>query len=149
MRPALHSALMQTIAPLLVPGEQVHIAAICNIGTISTTRRVATAVAVGVVSGGTFLGTMTPRPMFMVLTDRRILIINSRRRGGTGAYEPTQLWAHFPRATVSSSTPKTVMLGLATRATWTVYGWQQGLKVTFPYISKYEGRAILDSLPRT
>lgn len=148
MKPALHSALMQILAPLLAPGEQVQVATICNIGTVSTKRKVATAVAAGIASGGTMIATVTPRPMFMALTDRRVLIVNSRKRVG-GAVEPTQLWAHFPRAAVSTSPPKSVMLGLATRATWTVNGSQQGLKVTFPYISRHEGRAILDSLPRT
>jgi hypothetical protein len=149
VRPALHSAFMQILAPLLAPGEQVQVAAICNIGTVSVKRKVAMAMAVGIASGGTMIATVNPRPMFMALTDRRVLIVNSRKRAGSGAVEPTQLWAHFPRAAVSSSPPKAVMLGLAKRAIWTVNGWQQGLKVTFPYISRHEGRAILDSLPRT
>src|SRR4051794_24527891 len=72
--------LWDVVSPLLAPGEQVQVMAAAGVGTVTVKRQLATAVAVGVATGGLLTAMPAPRQMYLAVTDRRILFFD-----GTGA----------------------------------------------------------------
>ncbi len=79
------------------PGEQVELVEVVQIGRVSTGRQVATSALVGVASAGTVLVAVRPRGYFVVLTDRRLYLIdNVNGRMGSGLAMAT------PRAKITA-----------------------------------------------
>lgn len=91
--------LLEISAPLLLQGEQVELTSVVSIGTVSVRKQALTAAVVGVLSLGTVMATVTPRPMYIVLTNQRILFFDGNRGG-----KPGKLLMNLPRPYVTAST---------------------------------------------
>ncbi|MFC9324217.1 hypothetical protein [Kitasatospora sp. NPDC057015] len=68
---------LAVVAPALAPQERIELVDVLQIGRVSAGRRVATAALVGVASGGTVIAAVQPRAYFMVLTDRRLYLVDN------------------------------------------------------------------------
>jgi hypothetical protein len=131
--------LWEVVSPLLAPGEQVQVMAAAGVGTVTVKRQLATAVAVGVVTGGLLTAIPAPRQMYVAVTDRRILFFD-------GVGKPGKQMMDLPRQYVRVSPPQKASLGLAMRVQLEVEGSDQGVQVTFPHVAKADGRAFAAAL---
>ena len=131
--------LWEVVSPLLASGEQVQVMAAGGVGTVTVKRQVATAVAVGVATGGLFTAIPAPRQMYIAVTDRRILFFD-----GTG--KPGKQMMDLPRQYVHVSPPQKAGLGLAMKVQLEVDGSDKGVQVTFPHVAKADGRAFAAAL---
>jgi hypothetical protein len=131
--------LLEVVSPLLAPGEQVQVMASAGVGTVTVKRQLATAVAVGVATGGLLAAVPVPKQMYVAVTDRRILFFE-----GTG--RPGRQLMDLPRQYVRVSPPEKAGLGLAMRFQLEVAGSDQGVQVTFPHVAKADGRAFAAAL---
>lgn len=131
--------LWEVVSPLLAPGEQVRVMASAGVGTVTVKRQLATAVAVGVATGGLLTAMPVPRQMYIAVTDRRILFFD-----GTG--KPGKQMMDLPRQYVRVSPAAKASLGLAMRFQLEVDGSDQGVQVTFPHVAKADGRAFAAAL---
>ncbi|WP_329499316.1 hypothetical protein [Kitasatospora herbaricolor] len=68
---------LAVVTPALAPQERIELVDVLQIGRVSAKRRMATAALVGVASGGTVLVAVQPRAYFMVLTDRRLYLVDN------------------------------------------------------------------------
>ncbi|MCX5209121.1 hypothetical protein OG689_07445 [Kitasatospora sp. NBC_00240] len=68
---------LAVVTPALAAQERIELVDVLQIGRVSAKRRVATAALVGAVSGGTVLVAVQPRAYFMVLTDRRLYLVDN------------------------------------------------------------------------
>lgn len=64
------------VAPALAPGEQIQMIEVLQLGKVSAKRRLATAAAAGIASGGLLMVAVRPRPYLIVLTDQRIALVD-------------------------------------------------------------------------
>ncbi len=131
--------LQQVVAPLLAAGEQVQVMAAAGVGTVTVKRQLATAVAVGVATGGLMTAMPVPRQMYIAVTDRRILFFD-------GAGKPGKQMMDLSRQYVRVSPPQKATLGLAMRIRLEVEGSDTGVQVTFPHVAKADGRAFAAAL---
>ncbi|MEV0742703.1 hypothetical protein AB0I51_43860 [Streptomyces sp. NPDC050549] len=69
---------------MLLQGEQVEFTSLAGVGSVSVRKQALTAEAVGVVSAGTVMATVTPRPLYIVMTDQRLLLFDGDRGGRPG-----------------------------------------------------------------
>ncbi|TLS43941.1 hypothetical protein FE633_23230 [Streptomyces montanus] len=136
--------LLETAAPLLRPEEQVEFSTLAAIGSVSAGKRALTAAVAGVLSAGTVIATVTPRPMYIVLTDRRLLFFDGNRGG-----RPGDLVLDVPRPYVSATAPKKAFLGLQYVTHLSVAGEEQQLKLTFPVQHRADGPRFTSNLPLT
>ncbi|GGM04885.1 hypothetical protein GCM10010129_55560 [Streptomyces fumigatiscleroticus] len=134
--------LSESATPLLAPGEQVQFTSLVGVGSISVRAQVATSTLVAVVSGGTMIGALSPRPLYLVMTDRRLLFFDGNRGG-----RPGRLEMDLPRPYLSVSGTKKAMLGLTYVVHLAMAGQQQGLKVTFPVQNRSDGPRFVAALP--
>ncbi len=131
--------LMEVVSPLLAPGEQVQVTAAAGVGTVTVKRQLATAVAVGVATGGLLTAIPAPRQMYIAVTDRRILFFD-------GIGKPDKQLMDLPRQYVRVSPPQKASLGLAMRVELELEGSDQAVRVTFPHVAKADGRAFAAAL---
>ncbi|MEV4614086.1 hypothetical protein AB0K43_16050 [Kitasatospora sp. NPDC049258] len=68
---------LAVVAPAFAPGEQVTLVESVAIGKVPAGRQVAAAALAGVVSGGTVLVAVKPRAYYLVLTDRRMYLVDN------------------------------------------------------------------------
>lgn len=136
--------LLEISAPLLLQGEQVELTSLAGVGTVSVRKQALTAAAVGVLTLGTVMATVTPRPMYIVLTNQRILFFDGNRGG-----KPGKLLMNLPRPYVTASAPKKTFLGLKVVTHLTVEGQQGALKVDFPVQTRTDGHRFAAALPVT
>ncbi|MFJ7903387.1 hypothetical protein ACIQ6V_23325 [Streptomyces sp. NPDC096198] len=134
--------LTEAAAPLLLQDERIQLTTLAGVGSVSVRRMALTAAVVGVVSGGTVMATVTPRPMYIALTDRRILFFDGNRGG-----KPGKLVIELPRPYVSASGSKKAFLGLQYVTRLSVAGQETGLKVTFPVQHRADGHRFAAALP--
>ncbi|MGV9254211.1 hypothetical protein [Streptomyces sp. NPDC003697] len=134
--------LMEATAPVLVEGEQVELTSLAGVGSVSVRRQALTAAVVGVLSAGTVMATVTPRPMYVVLTDRRVLFFDGNRGG-----RPGRLEVSLPRPHVTAGGSRKAFLGLQYVTVLSVAGQEQGLKVTFPVQHRGDGPRFVSALP--
>lgn len=112
------------VAPSLGPGEEIVIVGAMMIGKVSAKRQIATAVAAGVLSGGTMAAVVLPATYFAVLTNQRLILINNykgtvgkvhsvidRRRLRAGPLRPGVLT--FSMQLMVDGTPHKVSFGRA------------------------------------
>jgi hypothetical protein len=130
--------LLQSVAPLLADGEQVEVASLAKVGSVSVKRRVLTTALVGALTAGTVIATVQPRPMYWALTDRRLMFFDA----GTTTGRPGGLLMALPRALTSAAPMKKALLGLGLQTVLTVQGQEQGLRLTFPPAYKAAGRDL-------
>lgn len=69
--------LLAAVDPMLEPGEQVEVATIVNLRSVSVRRTAAFAVASALVSGGGMAVVPVPTPMYLAMTGRRIFIFRA------------------------------------------------------------------------
>ncbi|MEU6773350.1 hypothetical protein [Streptomyces sp. NPDC046759] len=136
--------LHEAVAPLLLRGEQVELTSLAGVGSVSVRRQALTAAVVGVVTAGTVVATVRPRPLYMVLTDQRILFFDGNRGG-----KPGPLVLNLPRPYVTAGNSKKAFLGLQYVTHLTVAGQEKGLKVTFPVQHRGDGPRLAEALPVT
>jgi len=67
------------IEPVLLPGEEVALIADAAVGQVSAQRQIGVAVAAAVVSLGQVTAIARPRPIALVMTDRRLLFVDRVR----------------------------------------------------------------------
>ncbi|MEU0969978.1 hypothetical protein ABZ357_32895 [Streptomyces sp. NPDC005917] len=133
--------LLETAAPLLLQGEQVEFTSLAAVGSVSVRKQALTAAMVGVLSAGTVMATVTPRPLYIVMTDQRLLFFDGNRGG-----RPGKLLLNLPRPYVSAGGSKKAFLGLQYVTHLTVAGDEQGLKVTFPVQHRGDGPRFVSGL---
>ncbi|WP_406455816.1 hypothetical protein OH768_21065 [Streptomyces sp. NBC_01622] len=136
--------LLEAAAPLLLQGEVVEFTSLAAIGSVSVRRQALTAAVVGVLSAGTVMATVTPRPMYIALTDQRVLFFDGNRGG-----KPGKLVLNLPRPYISAGGSKKAFLGLQFTTRLSVAGQEQGLKVTFPVQHRGDGPKFVGALPVT
>ncbi|OAH14151.1 hypothetical protein [Streptomyces jeddahensis] len=129
---------------MLIEGEQVELTTLAAVGSVSVRKQALTAAVVGVLSAGTVMATVRPRPMYIVVTDQRLLFFD-----GAGGGKPGRLQMNLPRPYVSAAEPKKGFLGLTVVTHLTVAGQEKGLKVTFPVQTRGDGRRFTSALPVT
>ncbi|MDT0466081.1 MULTISPECIES: hypothetical protein [Streptomyces] len=136
--------LQEAVAPLLLQGEQVQLTSLAGVGSVSVRKQALTAAVVGVLSAGTVMATVTPRPLYIVLTDQRVLFFDGNRGG-----KPGKLVLNLPRPYVSAGGSKKAFLGLQYVTHLSVAGQEKGLKVTFPVQHRGDGPRFASALPVT
>lgn len=137
--------LLEGAAPLLEADEKVEITTIANVGSVSVKKKVLTAAAAGIATGGLVTANVRPRQMYVILTDRKILFFDADTASG----RPGTHMATLSREGVSSTEPKSAMLGLALGIELSIAGQERDLKIVFPKPSKEEGHQFAASLPRS
>ncbi|MFJ9829726.1 hypothetical protein ACIRSU_35910 [Streptomyces sp. NPDC101160] len=70
-------ALLTAVTPMLEPGELVEVTTVVNLSTVSAGRTAAFGMASAIASGGSVTVIPVPTPMYLVLTDRRIVIFEA------------------------------------------------------------------------
>ncbi|MFC8506779.1 hypothetical protein ACFU3J_30300 [Streptomyces sp. NPDC057411] len=70
-------ALLAAVTPMLEPGEQVEVTTIVGLSTVSVRRTAAFGVASAIASGGALAVVPVPTPMYLAMTDRRLLIFEA------------------------------------------------------------------------
>ncbi|MEU6096461.1 hypothetical protein [Streptomyces sp. NPDC047079] len=136
--------LQEAAAPLLLQDEQVQMTTLAGVGSVSVRKQALTAAVVGVLSAGTVMATVTPRPMYVVLTDQRLLFFDGNRGG-----KPGRLVLNLPRPYVSAGGSKKAFLGLQYVTHLSLAGQDKGLKVTFPVQHRSDGPRFVSELPVT
>ncbi|MEU5594959.1 hypothetical protein [Streptomyces sp. NPDC020298] len=134
--------MQQSVAPLLTEGEQVELTSLAKVGSVSAKRRVMTTALVGVLTAGTVIATVQPRPMYWAPTGRRPLFFDAKTSTG----RPGKLLVALPRELISAAPAGRALLGLGVRTVLTVEGQEQGLKLTFPPACKAAGRDLASRL---
>ncbi|MFD8808453.1 hypothetical protein [Streptomyces sp. NPDC059597] len=136
--------LLEAATPLLLPDERVEMTSLAAVGTVSVRKQVLTAAVVGILSAGTVMATVKPRPMYIVLTDQRVLFFDGPNGG-----RPGKLLVNFPRRYVSAGRTKKGFLGLTYITHLTLEGQEQNLKVLFPVQHRKDGPKFVAALPMT
>lgn len=136
--------LMEAVGPLLNQAERVELTSLAGVGSVSARRRAATAAVVGVLSAGTVIATVTPRPLYMVLTDQRVLFFDGNRGG-----RPGPLVVSLPRAHATASNSKKALLGLKYDTHLSVAGQEGALKLSFPVQHRADGPRLVAALRAT
>ncbi|MFC4498598.1 MULTISPECIES: hypothetical protein [Streptomyces] len=136
--------LLETAAPLLLQGEQVQFTSLAGVGSVSVRRQAVTAAVVGVLSAGTVMAAVTPRPLYIAMTDQRLLFFDGNRGG-----RPGKLVLNLPRPYVSAGGSKKAFLGLQYVTRLAVAGQEQELKVTFPVQHRADGPRFVSGLAPT
>lgn len=73
MRESQAQRVLEVATPLLQGGERVDAIARAAVGNSPVKKQLKTAAAVGILTGGTVMAFATPKPFYLVLTDRRLL----------------------------------------------------------------------------
>jgi hypothetical protein len=106
-------------------------------------RKVATAAVVGVLTAGVVMANVQAAPMYLVLTDQRLLFFNVERVTNKAG----KLLIALPRAAVTATPSKKAMLGLALRLDLLVSGQEKGLRLTFAPIVRKAGADFATRIP--
>jgi hypothetical protein len=135
--------LLESATPLLTQGEQIELTSLANIGSVSLKRQLVTTALVGALTAGTVIATVQPRPMYLALTDRRLLFFD----GKTATGKPGKLLMALPRELITAAPLGKALLGLGVKTVLTIEGQEKGLKVVFPPASKAAGRDFATRIP--
>lgn len=134
--------MLEAVTPLLVAGERIELTDTANIGSVSVKRQVLTTALVGVLTAGTVIATVQPRPMYWVLTDQRLLFFD----GKTATGKPGKLLMALPRELVTAEPLSKALLGLGLKTVLSVQAEERGLKMVFPPAAKSAGREFAPRL---
>jgi hypothetical protein len=136
------------VAPQLAEGERVEIVSVAQVGQVSTAKVMATGLAVAALTAGTLAVYRTPKKRFVVLTNRRLLLLEANQVTGRAT---GQIALDLPREalTVLSVKTRRVMLVVPTLAVeLAVADLEKGLKLVFPTPARADGQIIAESLRR-
>ncbi|MFJ8924757.1 hypothetical protein ACIREK_35385 [Streptomyces sp. NPDC102415] len=133
--------LLAAVDPMLEPGEQVEVATIVNLRSVSVRRTAAFAVASAIVSGGGMAVVPVPTPMYLAMTGRRIFIF----RANPTFARPEEHLMTIPRAGLVRTEVKERLLN----SSFVVSSPddEQGLRIVFPLLGRKERNAIAAALP--
>ena len=133
--------LLAAIDPMLEPGEQVEVATIVGLSSVSVRRTAAFAAASAIMSGGAMAVIPTPTPMYLAMTDRRFFVF----RANPHFARPEEHLMTIPRAGLVRSEIKERLLN----SSFVVSSPdnEQGLKIIFPLISRKDRHAIAAAVP--
>lgn len=132
--------LLAAVDPMLEPDEQVEVATIVNLSSVSVRRTAAFAAASAIMSGGMAV-IPTPTPMYLAMTGRRIFIF----RANPMFARPEEHVMTIPRAGLVRSEIKERLLN----SSFVVSSpdSEQSLKIIFPLIGRKDRNAIAAVLP--
>ncbi|MFJ5720162.1 hypothetical protein [Streptomyces sp. NPDC093149] len=132
--------LLAALDPMLDSQEQVKVATIVNLSSVSVRRTAAFAAASAIASGGMAV-IPVPTPMYLAMTDRRIFIF----RANPTFARPEEHLMTIPLAGLVRSEIKERILN----SSFVVSSpeSEQGLKIVFPLISRTDRNAIAVALP--
>ncbi|MBX9395062.1 hypothetical protein K4749_15980 [Streptomyces sp. TRM72054] len=133
--------LLAAIDPMLEPEEQVEVATIVNLSSVSVRRTAAFAAASAIVSGGGMAVIPAPIPMYLAMTDRRIFIF----RANPTFARPEEHLMTIPRAGLVRSEIKERLLNSSFVVSSP--GNEQGLKIIFPLVGRKDRNAIAAAVP--
>ncbi|WLQ65863.1 hypothetical protein [Streptomyces glycanivorans] len=133
--------LLAAVEPMLEPGEQVEVASIVNLKSVSVRRTAAFAIASAIMSGGGMAVVPVPTPMYLAMTGRRIFIF----RANPTFARPEEHLMTIPRAGLVRTEVKERVLN----SSFVVSSpdREQGLKIVFPLLGRKERNAIAAALP--
>ncbi|WKX72148.1 hypothetical protein [Streptomyces sp. XD-27] len=133
--------LLATVDPMLEPGEQVEVATIVNLSSVSVRRTAAFAAASAIMSAGAMAVIPAPTPMYLAMTDRRLFIF----RANPTFARPEELLMTIPRTGLVRSEIKERLLN----SSFVVSSpdSDQGLKIIFPLIGRKDRDAVAAALP--
>jgi hypothetical protein len=134
--------LREATASVLQEGERLELTSLVGVGSVSVGAQALTGVVAAVLSGGTMTATITPRPLYVALTDRRVLFFDGNRGGKPGA-----LVLELPREHLVTSGTRKAFLGLQYVTHLSVAGQEKGLKITFPVQHRSDGPRFVSALP--
>jgi hypothetical protein len=140
MRARDQRLLTETITPELAAGERLELLGQASVSTTSMHEKVGVAVATAVLSGGMMAATVTPSMLYLVLTDRRLLLL---RPGVT--MRKSKVIASIPRPLITLSGLRRGPLKVAFRLG--VQGEPTVLRVAFVF-AKADGMRFVESLAR-
>lgn len=133
--------LLAAIDPMLEPGEQVEVATIVNLSSVTVPRTAAFAAATAILSGGGMAVIPVPTPMYLGMTDRRIFIF----RANPTFARPEEHLMTIPRAGLVRSEIKERVLNSS--FVISSADSEQGLRIVFPLAGRAERSAIAAALP--
>lgn len=133
--------LLAAIDPMLEPEEQVEVATIVNLSSVSVRRTAAFAAASAIMSGGGMAVIPAPTPMYLAMTDRRIFIF----RANPTFARPEEHLMTIPRAGLVRSEIKERLLNSSFVVSSP--GNEQGLKIIFPLVGRKDRNAIAAAVP--
>ncbi|CAL9532835.1 hypothetical protein [Streptomyces sp. enrichment culture] len=132
--------LLATVGPLLEPDERVEVATIVNLTSVSVGRTAAFAAASVVMSGGMAV-IPTPAPMYLTMTDRRLLVF----RADPMFARPREHVMTVARAGLVRSEIRERLLN--SFFVVSVPGAGQSLKIIFPLAGRRDRNAVAAALP--
>ncbi|GGS88505.1 hypothetical protein GCM10010254_05500 [Streptomyces chromofuscus] len=124
--------LLAAVEPVLEPQERVEVTAVVNLSSVSVRRTAAFAVASAIVSGGGMAVVPSPTPMYLAMTDRRILVF----RGNPVFARPEEHLMTIPRAGLVRTDIKERVLNSSFVVS--APDSEQGLKIIFPLLGRKE-----------
>ncbi|MEV7570672.1 hypothetical protein [Streptomyces tanashiensis] len=136
-------ALLATVHPLLEPGERVEVTAVVNLSSVSVGRTTAFAVASAIASAGAMAVIPTPVPMYLTMTDRRIIV----HRADPVFAKPVEHTVTLSRAGLVRSEIKERIVNSSFVVCPAEGG--TGLKLIFPLLARKERDAVAAALPVT
>ncbi|GAB2828508.1 hypothetical protein GCM10022221_28680 [Actinocorallia aurea] len=145
MKPKVAELLHRAAAGHLAPGERIEVALKAQISTVSFARNMAVAAAVAVASGGAGSVVAMKTPVYLVLTNWRLLLLDAH--SVTGRPVDTLRGAYDRRA-VYCSEPQGAVFGIGLKADLAFSGRSDGLSLLIPAPEKQSGRAFAAALPR-
>ncbi|WP_431042645.1 hypothetical protein ACQUSR_12480 [Streptomyces sp. P1-3] len=133
--------LLAALGPMLEPGEQVEVATIVNLSSVSVRRTAAFATASAIMSGGGMAVVPVPTPMYLAMTDRRIFIF----RANPTFARPEEHLMTIPRAGLVRSEIKERLLN----SSFVISSpdSEQGLKIIFPLLGRKDRDTVAAALP--
>ncbi|MFI8519394.1 hypothetical protein ACIGEZ_16390 [Streptomyces sp. NPDC085481] len=134
-------ALLATVTPMLEPGERVEVTTLVNLSSVSVGRTAAFGVASAIVSGGAMSVIPVPTPMYLAMTDRRMLVF----RADPTFAKPVEHTMTIQRAGLFRSEIKERILN-SSFVLSSPYS-ERSLKIIFPLIGRKERDLIAAALP--
>ncbi|MBB5893143.1 PH domain-containing protein [Kutzneria kofuensis] len=141
MRARDQRPLTEALGPELAPRERVELLGQASVSTASMGEKVGVAVATAVLSGGMMAATVSPSMLYLVLTDRRLLLL---RPGITT--KKSKVVARIPRSLITLSDVKRGLLKV--RFKLSVEGEPLVIRVAFIF-AKADGTRFAESLAQS
>lgn len=133
--------VLEAVDPFLTEGEAAEVATFANVGTVSARRLVGTAVLVGVATAGMVTAVARPRPLYVVLTTRRLLFFDVNRLTGRPEGKPVM---ELQRERVAVARVKKFLLALNVHLQ--VLDSDKDLKLSFPRTTHDAARTVVAGL---
>ncbi|MGW5425283.1 hypothetical protein [Streptomyces sp. NPDC003943] len=138
-------ALLAAVTPMLEPGERVEVTTVVGLSTVPFQRQLAYGLASGMISGlasGVSVSVIpTPVPMYLAMTDRRLIIF----RADPMFAKPVEHTMTVQRAHLYRTEIKERVLN-SSMVLWSPYS-THSLKLIFPLISRKERHLVAAALP--